>query len=286
MLLAPVTVGAQEDEAESLVRLYYVLQGEQAPAEEKIRAGVPAAEALLAEGYEGTELVNLVIQANKDLPGAKNQPFELLFPPYVHGSGPPGESVPAAAPAVVSGTELSDVSRLDQPVQQTGAKKYLGAVLAATIIDLVGYLTWSIGGIVSIQAPGGYVAMVIGGSIVTVGSLMWTITMSAAEGKLRRDGGKPRAKFAAGAWILTSLTLACAGASWAPVGMIGWIACSSSAVIFEIINMATRPKWAAELAAAEAKLASRSPRVRPFVSVATEPGGRETVALLGIGGEF
>ena len=300
--IVPSMAAAEGDAATSLVRLYYTLQGASSATAEKTAAGVPAAQELLDEGYSKSLLTELIVEARQDIPGAANQPFEQVIPAYVHGAEPmashteastsmaepdrhaPVETEPESRVEARS-TDISAASRLDQPVRRI--KGPAGVILASALVDMVGFLAWSIGGIVTTQSEGGYLAMAIGGTITTVGSFMGTIAMTAWQGQVIRAGNVVRSPAGAGAWILTSLNLGCTIASWAPVGMIGWVAFSGAAVIFELINLtAARMKWARALEGTGVARNDRPLRLSPFVATLRDPVSRETTAVAGIGGVF
>ena len=296
---AGAAAAEEGDQARSLVELYYILQTGQAGAPEQIAAGIPAAQALYDEGYSGVALVNLVTQAHRDIPGAKTQPFEFIMPPFAHGAAVPGASQQPSTSESAVGTDNARSPAHDLSAASTigtrqlpAWKPYQRTMTASIIIDLVGYLAWTIGAIVSIQTPGGYIAMGVGGSLAAIGSLVGTIGISSFHGQVRRAGALVRTPHAAGGWILTSLTLVSAICTWVvPLGIVGGIAFSSVAVILEIINMAAvRSKWEKAIhSAPSSSAAAKAPALRVSPYLSWVPGSASTgrgFPMVGVAGSF
>jgi len=307
-----------EAQARSLVQLYYTLQGNPEQPDDVMQAGIELADELYDEGWSGAKLVDLVMRAQAEIPGAKTQPFEAVMAPYVRGhaaladagigaqkhtsaaSLPPTAATQAPTPAWNS--DLSEHARVGTDRLPPVASPQ-PALMVGGIIDMVGAIMYLVGAL-TIAEPGVPSGILMGVSTLffSSGALIGNITMTIYQGVAVHRGAIPNHSFGVGAWILGSITLAATIGAFA-LGAeaenassddllamaIGSLLLTSTAFGCEIANLASvRSKWRHSIDAAPVSRARNRglPRLRPMVFASRDPRTGSLVPMAGFAGTF
>ena len=306
-----------QEKATGLVQLYYTLQGNLNPPADVVASGVDVAVVLYEEGWEGSKLVDLVMRAHQEIPGAQDQPFEAVMPAYVRGHevladvGMGGEAQTATSSVVSSGpgtapaawnTDLSAGAQVGTdrlpPIADPRP-----ALLVSGIVDLVGTVMYLVGAL-TIAEPGvpSGLLMGIGTIFFSSGAIIGNTALSVYQGAAVRRGAAPAHKYGAGAWILGGITIGATAGAFA-VGaaapeastddLLGLailsLVLTSTAFGCEIANMASvRSKW--RLAIDSTLLAETRdrvrPTIRPLVFASRDQQTGSLVPMAGFGGTF